>query len=92
MARRVAVPGRFLWSGVFARSLRAPLRVLLRQRSVREGALRRARNLVSRNPYLPRLSRLLRLQALLRVKLLRVRLPRRFLLPARRLACPPRLT
>ena len=100
MARRVAVPGRFLWSRVFARSLRAPLRVLLRQRSVREGALRRARNLVSRNPYLPRLSRLLKLRALrpLRlVKLLRVRLPRRFLLhqfllPARRLACPPRLT
>lgn len=101
MARRVAVPGRFLWSRVFARSLRAPLRVLLRQRSVREGALRRARNLVSRNPVLlPRLSRLLRLralsllrqQALRRVKLLLVRLPRRFLLPARRLACPLRLT
>ncbi len=29
--------GRFLWSRVFARSLRAPLRVLLRQRNVREG-------------------------------------------------------
>lgn len=77
---------------MFARSLRAPLRVLLRQRSVREGALRRARN-----PYLLQLSRLLRLRALrlLRVrlvKLLRERLPRRFLLPARRLAYPPRLT
>ena len=91
--RKVAVPGKFLWSRAFARSLRAPLRVLLRQRSVREGALRRARNLVSRSPVLlPRLSRLLRLQALGRVKLLRVRLPRRFLLPARPLACPPRLT
>ena len=77
---------------MFARSLRAPLRVLLRQRSVREGALRRARNLVYQNPYLPRLNRLLRLralklQALGLVKLLRVRIP-----PARRLACPPRLT
>ena len=81
------------------------MRVLLRQRSVREGALRRARNLVSRNPYLPRLSRLLRLRALrlLRqqalglVKLLLVRLPRRFLLRqfllgARLLACLPPLT
>ena len=69
---------------------RAPWRVLLRLRSVREGALRRARNPV----YLPRLSRLLRLralrlQALRLVKLLRVRMPRRFLLPARPLACPP---
>ena len=86
---------------MFARSLRALLRVLLRQRSVREGALRRARNPV----YLPRLSGLLRLRALrlqalrlsrlraLRcVKLLLVRLPRRFLLPARPLVCPPRLT
>lgn len=81
------------------------MRVLLRQRSVREGALRRARNPVQNpvylNPvYLLRLSRLLRLRALrlLRqqalglVKLLLVRLPRRFLLPARPLACPPRLT
>ena len=86
------------------------MRVLLRQRSVCEGALRRAPNLeyrnpVYRNPYLPRLSRLLRLRALrlLRpqalgfralglVSLLRVRLPSRFLLPARRLVCPPRLT
>lgn len=101
MARKVAVPGRFLWSGVFARSLQAPLRVLLRQRSVREGALRRARNLEYRSPVLLlRLSRLLRLRALRlsrlralrRVKLLLVRLPRRFLLPARPLACPPRLT
>ena len=78
---------------MFARSLRAPLRVLLRQRSVREGALRRARkpaqNPVYLNPvYLLRLSRVLRLRALglLRllalgfVRLLRVRLPPRFLL------------
>ena len=82
---------------MFARSLRAPLRVLLRQRSVCEGALRRARNPVQNpvylNPvYLLRLSRVLRLRALGLVKLLRVRLPRRFLLPARPLACPPRLT
>jgi len=69
------------------------LRVLLRQRSVREGALRRARN-PAQNPvylnpvYLLRLSRVLRLRALglLRllalgfVRLLRVRLPPRFLL------------
>ena len=54
---------------MFARSLRAPLRVLLRQRSVREGALRRARN-PAQNPvylnpvYLLRLSRVLRLRAL----------------------------
>lgn len=78
---------------MFARSLRAPLRVLLRRRSVREGALRRARkpaqNPVYLNPvYLLRLSRVLRLRALglLRllalgfVRLLRVRLPPRFLL------------
>lgn len=89
---------------MFARSLRAPLRVLLRQRSVREGALRRARKPAQnpvRNPvYLLRLSRLLRLQALglLRllalgfVRLLRVRMPPRFLLCARLLACPPPLT
>ena len=82
---------------MFARSLRAPLRVLLRQRSVREGALRRARKPAQNPVYLLRLSRVLRLRALrLRalglVKLLRVRLPRRFLLPARPLACPPRLT
>lgn len=90
---------------MFARSLRAPLRVLLRQRSVREGALRRARNPVQNpvylNPvYLLRLSRVLRLRALrllrLRalgfVRLLRVRLPPRFLLRARLLACPPPLT
>lgn len=78
---------------MFARSLRAPLRVLLRQRSVREGALRRARN-PAQNPvylnpvYLLRLSRMLRLRALrllrllaLRfVRLLRVRQPHRFLL------------
>lgn len=69
------------------------MRVLLRQRSVREGALRRARkpaqNPVYLNPvYLLRLSRVLRLRALglLRllalgfVRLLRVRLPPRFLL------------
>lgn len=69
------------------------MRVLLRQRSVREGALRRARkpaqNPVHPNPvYLLRLSRLLRLRALrllrllaLRfVRLLRVRLQPRFLL------------
>lgn len=67
------------------------MRVLLRRRSVREGALRRARNPAQnpvRNPvYLLRLSRLLRLQALglLRllalgfVRLLRVRMPPRFL-------------
>ena len=85
---------------MFARSLRAPLRVLLQQRSVREGALRRARNPV----YLQRLSRMLRLRALrlLRllvlglVRLLRVRQPHRFLLRqfllcARLLACLPRL-
>ena len=68
------------------------MRVLLRQRSVREGALRRARN-PAQNPvylnpvYLLRLSRVLRLRALglLRllalgfVRLLRVRLPHRFL-------------
>ena len=76
---------------MFARSLRAPLRVLLRQRSVREGALRRARNPVQ-NPvrnlvYLLRLSRLLRLRVLRFVRLLRVRI-----LPARLLACPPPLT
>ena len=95
---------------MFARSLRAPLRVLLRQRSVREGALRRARN-PAQNPvylnpvYLLRLNRVLRLRALgllrLRalefVRLLRVRQPhrfllRQFLLRARPLACPPRLT
>ena len=86
---------------MFARSLRAPLRVLLRRRSVREGALRRARNPV----YLLRLSgvlrlralRLLRLLALGFVRRLRVRLPhlfllRQFLLRARLLACPPPLT
>ena len=69
------------------------MHVLLRQRSVREGALRRARkpaqNPVYLNPvYLLRLSRvlrlqalrLLRLQALRLVRLLRVRLPPRFLL------------
>mgnify|MGYP006971304671 CR=1 FL=1 len=68
------------------------MRVLLRQRSVREGALRRARKPAQnpvRNPvYLLRLSRVLRLRALgllrLRalgfVRLLRVRLPPRFLL------------
>lgn len=77
---------------MFARSLRAPLRVLLRQRSVREGALRRARN-PAQNPvylnpvYLLRLSRMLRLRALGFVRLLRVRI-----LPARLLACPPPLT
>ena len=77
---------------MFARSLRAPLRVLLRQRSVREGALRRARN-PAQNPvylnpvYLLRLSRVLRLLALGFVRLLRVRI-----LPARLLACPPPLT
>ena len=75
---------------MFARSLRAPLRVLLRQRSVREGALRRARkpaqNPVYLNPvYLLRLSRVLRALGL--VRLLRVRI-----LPSRRLACPPPLT
>lgn len=77
---------------MFARSLRAPLHVLLRQRSVREGALRRARN-PAQNPvylnpvYLLRLSGVLRLRALGLVNLLRVRT-----LPTRRLACPPRLT
>ena len=74
----------------FAPSRRALWRALLRLRSVREGALRRARNPV----YLPRLSGLLRLRALrlLRVrlvKLLRERLPRRFLLRAWLLAFPP---
>ena len=75
---------------MFARSLRAPLRVLLRQRSVREGALRRARN-PEQNPvylnpvYLLRLSRVLRALGL--VRLLRVRI-----LPSRLLACPPPLT
>lgn len=81
------------------------MRVLLRQRSVREGALRRARN-PAQNPvylnpvYLLRLSRMLRLRALrllrllaLRfVRLLHVRPLRQFLLCARLLACPPRLT
>lgn len=89
---------------MFARSLRAPLRVLLRQRSVREGALRRARNPAQNPVYLQRLSRMLRLRALrlLRllvlglVRLLRVRQPHRFLLRqfllcARLLACLPRL-
>ena len=77
------------------------MRVLLRQRSVREGALRRARN-PAQNPvylnpvYLLRLSRMLRLRALGFVRLLRVRLPprfllRQFLLCARLLACPPQL-
>ena len=75
---------------MFARSLRAPLHVLLRQRSVREGALRRARN-PEQNPvylnpvYLLRLSRVLRALGL--VRLLRVRI-----LPSRLLACPPPLT
>ena len=81
------------------------MRVLLRQRSVREGALRRARkpaqNPVYLNPvYLLRLSgvlrqralSLLRLQALGFVRLLRVRPPHQFLLRARLLACPPPLT
>ena len=82
------------------------MRVLLRQRSVCEGALRRAPNLERRSPVLlPRLSgllrlralRLLRLLALRFVRLLRVRLQprfllRQFLLGARPLACPPRLT
>lgn len=67
------------------------MRVLLRQRNVREGALRRARNPEQnpvRNPvYLLRLSRVLRLLALGFVRLLRVRI-----LPARLLACPPPLT
>ena len=85
---------------MFARSLRAPLRVLLRQRSVREGALRRARN-PAQNPvylnpvYLLRLSRMLRLRALglLRLRALGfVRLLRVRILPSRRLACPPPLT
>ena len=78
------------------------MRVLLRQRSVREGALRRARN-PAQNPvylnpvYLPRLSRVLRLRVLGFVRLLRVRLPprfllRQFLLCARLLACLPPLT
>ena len=64
------------------------MRVLLRQRNVREGALRRARN-PEQNPvylnpvYLLRLSGVLRLRAL---RLLRVRI-----LPARLLACPPQL-
>ena len=54
---------------MFARSLRAPLRVLLRRRSVREGALRRARNPAQDPVYLNlvsllRLSRVLRLRAL----------------------------
>lgn len=86
----------------FTPSRRAPWRVLLRLRSVREGALRRARNPV-RNPvylnpvYLLRLSRVLRLRVLGFVRLLRVRLPprfllRQFLLCARLLAYPPPLT
>lgn len=74
------------------------MRVLLRQRSVREGALRRARKPAQnpvRNPaYLLRLSRMLRLRALrllrLRalgfVRLLRVRLAHRFL-PRQFLLC-----
>lgn len=74
------------------------MRVLLRQRSVREGALRRARKPAQnpvRNPvYLLRLSRVLRLRALgllrLRVlrfvRLLRVRPPHRFL-PRQFLLC-----
>ena len=86
------------------------MRVLLRRRSVREGALRRARNPAQDPVYLNlvsllRLSRVLRLRALglLRqqalglLRLLRVRMPprfllRQFLLCARRLACRPRLT
>ena len=81
------------------------MRVLLRQRSVREGALRRARNPAQNPVYLLRLSgvlrlralRLLRLLALGFVRRLRVRLPhrflpRQFLLCARLLACPPPLT
>ena len=57
------------------------MRVLLRQRSVREGALRRARN-PAQNPvylnpvYLLRLSRLLRLRALRLLRLLALRLLR----------------
>lgn len=85
---------------MFARSLRAPLRVLLRLRSVREGALRRARN-PAQNPvhpnpvYLLRLSRMLRSRALglLRLRALRfVRLLRVRILPARLLVCRPRPT
>lgn len=76
------------------------MRVLLRQRSVREGALRRARNPVRNPVYLLRLSgvlrllalRLLRLLVLRFVRLLCVRLPHRFLLHARLLACLPPLT
>ena len=77
----------------FTPSRRAPWRVLLRLRSVREGALRRARN-PAQNPaclnpvYLLRLSRVLRLRALSLLRLralglvrpLRVRPPHRFLL------------
>lgn len=82
---------------MFARSLRAPLRVLLRQRSVREGALRRARkpaqNPVYLNPvYLLRLSRVLRLRALGLLRLPHRFLLHQFLLRARLLACPPPLT
>ena len=80
----------------FTPSRRAPWRALLRLRSVREGALRRARNPAQnpvRNPvYLPRLSGLLRLLVLRFVRLLCVRLPHRFLLHARLLACLPPLT
>ena len=71
---------------MFARSLRAPLRVLLRQRNVREGALCRARKPAQNPVYLLRLSRVLRLRALGLVRLLCVRI-----LPARLLACPPPL-
>jgi hypothetical protein len=65
------------------------LRVLLRQRSVREGALRRARNPAQNPVYLLRLSRMLRLRAL---RLPHLFLLRQFLLRARLLACPPPLT
>lgn len=91
----------------FTPSHRAPWRVLLRLRSVREGALRRARILVYRIPVrLPQLSRLLRLRQLMlppvrllpakpvrMPNLMRVlRLPALLPLPARRLACRPRPT
>ena len=84
----------------FTLSRRALWRALLRLRSVREGALRRARkpaqNPVYLNPvYLLRLSRVLRLRALrlLRLRALGfVRLLRVRILPARLLACPPPLT
>ena len=70
------------------------MRVLLRQRSVREGALRRTRNPAQnpvRNPaYLLRLSRVLRLRALRLLRLLALGLQILRLVRLLRVKLPPR--